>query len=127
MGREGGIDGRNHVVLVLLIRVFVGHGIRIAGLHTAHVCLHSKQRAVHRQLLVVWDVHAAKVSTGVSAVHDMAIGEDMGECAFLAELAVSLCKILAGRSLSQWLIGVQEWTSLPGLTCALSVELAGHV
>jgi hypothetical protein len=38
----------------------------------------------------VWNVHAAKVTAGVSAVHDMAVGEDVGEGAFLAEFAVSL-------------------------------------
>jgi hypothetical protein len=53
---------------------------------------------------MVWDVHAAKVSTAVSAVHDMAVGKDVGEGAFLAKLAVSLGKVLAGRSLCQWLI-----------------------
>jgi hypothetical protein len=76
---------------------------------------------------VVWNVHAAEVAAGISAVHDMAVGEDVGESTFLAELAVSLCEILAGRSLCQRLIGVQERTRLPSLTCALPVELAGHV
>jgi hypothetical protein len=92
---------------------------------------------------VVWNIHAAEVAAGISAVHDMAVGEDVGESTFLAELAVSLfgqsviihrllqlshlCEILAGRSLCQRLIGVQERTRLPSLTCALPVELAGHV
>ena len=64
-------------------------------------------------LLVVWNVHAAEVAAGISAVHDMAVGEDVGESTFLAELAVSLfgqsvtihrllqlshlCEILAGH------------------------------
>jgi hypothetical protein len=92
---------------------------------------------------VVWNVHAAKVITGVSAVHDMAIGEDMGEGAFLTELAVSLrtrlaeipaCadmsylgEVLAGRALGQRLVRVQKGTRLASLTCALPVELAGDV
>ena len=39
---------------------------------------------------MVWNVHAAEVAAGISAVHDMAVGEDVGESTFLAELAVSL-------------------------------------
>ena len=81
---EGGVDGGDHVVLVVL------DGVGVAGLHAAHVCLHGEQRAVHGQLLVVGNVHAAKVATGVSAVDDMAVGEDVGEGALLAKLAVSL-------------------------------------
>lgn len=90
MRREGGVDGGYHVVLILLIGVVVWYGIRVAWLHAAHVCLHSEQRAIHRRLLVVLNVHAAEVTAGVPAVHDMAVGEDVGECAFLAEFAVAL-------------------------------------
>jgi hypothetical protein len=40
----------------------------------------------------VWDVHATEVasSTNIVAVHDVAVGQNVGEGAFLAELAVSL-------------------------------------
>lgn len=90
MRGEGGVDGGDHVVLVLLGDIVVLDGVGVAGLHAAHVCLHGEQRAVHGQLLVVGNVHAAKVATGVSAVDDMAVGEDVGEGALLAKLAVSL-------------------------------------
>ena len=91
MGRESGVDGRDEVVLVLLVRVLVWDGVGVAGLHAAHVCLYSEQRAVHGKLLVMWYVHAVEMSTtGIAAVDDMAVGEDMGEGAFLAKFAVSL-------------------------------------
>jgi len=76
---------------------------------------------------MVGDVHAAEVTAGVSAVHDMAIGEDVSEGAFLAKLAVSLCKVLARRALRQRLVRVQKWTGLSSLAGALSIEFAGYV
>jgi hypothetical protein len=56
------------------------------------VCLHGKQRAIWRELRTVWNVHATEVapSTNIVAVHDVAVGQNVGEGAFLAELAVSL-------------------------------------
>jgi hypothetical protein len=51
--------------------------------------LHGQQRAVHGRFLVV-DVDAAEVASAHVAVHDMAVGEDVGERAFVAELAVAL-------------------------------------
>lgn len=68
------------------------HAIRISGLHGSHVCLHGEQRAVGREFRLVWDVHASKVSfsAAVVAVDHMAVGQDVCEGAFLAELAVSL-------------------------------------
>jgi hypothetical protein len=54
------------------------------------MCLHSEQRAVHGKLLLVWYVHAAEVSAGIATIHDMAVGEDVGEGAFLAKLAITL-------------------------------------
>lgn len=125
MRREGGVDGGDHVVLASLVRVLVLHAVRVRGLH---VSLHRKQRAVGRELGLVVDVHAAKVcSTRVVAVHDTAVGEDVGEGAFLAKLAVALCEVLARRALSDGLVRVQKRTRLPSLTRALPVEFAGHV
>jgi len=87
---ESGVDGRYHVVLVLGHGVWVVlHGVLVAGLHGRHVCLHRQQRAVHRRLLVV-DVDATEVAPARVAVHDMAVGQDVGEGAFVAELAVAL-------------------------------------
>lgn len=55
--------------------------------------MHGQEGAVGSRLLVVRDVHTAK-GTGaggdVVAVDDMAVGEDVGEGAFLTKLAVSL-------------------------------------
>lgn len=149
MGGEGGVNRGDHVVLVLLVHVFVLNSVRVSRLHAAHMGLHGKERAVHRHLLVVWNVHAAKVCAGVSAVHDMAVGEDVGEGAFLAKLAVSLdawlarhnlgagraqagrraylCEVLARRPLRQRLIRVQERAGLPSLAGALPVEFTGYV
>jgi len=39
---------------------------------------------------VVGNVHAAEVTTGISAVYDMAVWKDVSEGAFLAKLAVAL-------------------------------------
>ena len=93
MRRKGGVDSGNHVVLVLLVRVLVLHAVRVAGLH---VCLHSEQRAVGREFGLVVDVHATEVTSAASivAVDDMAVGEDVGERAFLAKLAVALCLLV---------------------------------
>jgi pantothenate kinase-related protein Tda10 len=44
---------------------------------------------------VVRYVHAAKVTAGVPGVHDMAVGQDVCEGAFLAKLAVALDMRLA--------------------------------
>ena len=87
---EGGVDGRYHIVLVLGhgVRVFL-HWVWIAGLHGRHMGLHGQQRAVHGRFLIV-DVDAAKVASAHVAVHDMAVGEDVGESALVAELAVAL-------------------------------------
>jgi hypothetical protein len=145
MGREGGVDGRNHVVLVLLVCISVLHSVRVAWLHGRHVCLHGEQRAVRGELRTVWDVHAAEVSSAAAivAVHDVAVGQDVGESAFLAELAVALrcvseclahvsrigylCEVLAGRALSYGLVRVQERTGFSSLARALPVEFAGHM
>jgi hypothetical protein len=90
MGREGGIDRGNHVVLVLLVGVSVLHAVRVGGLH---VCLHGEQRAVGRQLGAVWNVHAPKVastSSGIMAVDNVTVGQDVSKGAFGAKLAVAL-------------------------------------
>jgi hypothetical protein len=92
MRRKGGVDGGDHVVLVLLVRVVVVHAVCVAGLH---VCLHGEQRAVGRELGGVGDVHATEVPSAAAAatvvpVHDVAVGQDVGEGAFLAKLAVAL-------------------------------------
>lgn len=145
MGGEGCVDGRYHVVLVLGHGVgVILHGVWVAGLHRGHVCLHGEQRAVHGRVLVVRDVDAAKVASAQVAVHDMAIGEDVGEGAFVAELAVALdaasarvrgdvwCaaylgEVLARCPLGHGLVRVQERTGLSSLAGALAVELAGDV
>jgi hypothetical protein len=144
MRRKGSVDGRDHVVLVLLVGVVVVHAVRVAWLH---VCLHGEQGAVWRKLGTVWDVHATKVAStaAVVPVHDMAVGQDVGKGAFLAELAVALkspmlawnCsienelsdlgKILAGRALSQRLVGMQKRACLSSLAGALPVEFARHM
>lgn len=147
MGREGGVDGGDHVVLVLLVRETVMHAVRIGGLHRRHVCLHGEQRAVGSELRLVWNVHATKVpsAAAIVAIDDMTVGQDVCEGAFLAKLAVTLeysqytssqsqqmqmshlCEVLAGRTLRQRLVRMQERTGFSSLAGALSVELAGHV
>lgn len=60
----------------------------------SHMCLHGEQRAVRRRLDVVRDMNASKLASAAHhiprPVHDMAIGENVSECALLAELAVAL-------------------------------------
>jgi hypothetical protein len=93
----------------------------------------------------VWNVHAAKMSSAAAivAVHDVAVGQDVSESAFLAEFAVALrcvseglayvsrighlCEVFAGRALGDGLVRVQEWTGFPRLARALPVEFAGHM
>ena len=127
MGGKGGVDGGNHVVLVLVVDVVVLEGVGVGWLHAAHVCLHGQQRAVDRQLLVMGDVHAAKVTGSVSAVDDMAVWQDVSQGALLAKLAVALCEVLARRALRQRLVRVQKGTGLACLACALAVELARNM
>lgn len=93
MRGEGGVDGGDHVVLVL------GHGVRVvmervlvARLHWSQVSLHSQQRAVWVGLLIV-DVDAAEVASAHVGVDDMAIGEDVGQGALVTELAVALMRV----------------------------------
>jgi len=119
---EGGVDGGDHVVVVLVGRVVVGHGVRVGA-----VCLHGEQGAVHGELRRVGNVHAAKVAPGAGAVYDMAVGQDVGEGTLGAELAVALGEVLAGRALRHGLVRVQERAGLAGLACALAIELAGDV
>ena len=144
VGREGGINGGDHVVLILLVGVPIMHAIRVAGLHGSHVCLHGEQRAVGSELRLVGDMHASEVpAAAVVTVDDLAVGQDVCESAFVAELAVALrcsqympgeskhisdlCEVLARRSLGQRLVRMQERTGFSSLASALSVELAGHV
>ena len=92
MRGEGGVDGGYHVVLGLGHGVgVVLDGVLVAGLDGGHVGLHSEQRAVHGRVLAV-DVDAAKVASAHVGVDDMAVGEDVGEGAFVAELAVALVR-----------------------------------
>lgn len=95
---------------------------------------------------MVWDVHAAKVasaSADVVAIHDVAVGEDVGEHAFRAKLAIALglsapmlvktregsylCEVLARRALRQRFVRVQERTGFAGLASSLTVEFARHM
>lgn len=125
VGGEGGVDGGDHVVLGL------GHGVGVVGQRVGvegrgHVGLHGQQRAVEGRVLAV-DVDAAKVLAAHVLVDDMAVGQDVGEGALVAELAVALCEVLAGRALRDRLVRVQEGTRLAGLARALAVELARDV
>jgi hypothetical protein len=90
MGREGGVDGGNHVVLVLLVGVAVLHAVRVGGLH---VCLHCEQGAIGWELGTVWNIHAPKgsPSSGIMAVYNVTVGQDVGEGAFGPKLAIALC------------------------------------
>jgi len=74
----------------------------------------------------VVDVHAGEGAL-LAVVHDMAVGQDVGEGALLAEFAVALGEVLAGRALRQRLVRVQEGAGLARLARALPVEFAGHV
>lgn len=76
MRRKCGVDGGNHVVVVLLVRVVVVHAVRVAWLHRRHVCLHGEQRAVGWKLRTMWDVGASKVSStpAIVPVHDVTVG-----------------------------------------------------
>lgn len=76
------------------------------------------------------DVHAAKGTSTIAelvAVDDLTIGEDMGEGALGAELAVSLGEVLARGSLGERLVRVQERAGLSSLALALAVEFARYV
>ena len=87
---EGGVDGGDHVVLRLghSVRVVLG-GILVAGLHGRHVRLHGQQGAVHGRFLIV-NINAAEVASAHVGVDDMAVRQNMGEGALVAELAVAL-------------------------------------
>jgi len=79
----------------------------------------------------------------IAAVHDVAVGEDVGEHALGAELAVSLRllarapfgfardwylgEVLARCALRQRLVRMQEGTGFAGLASSLAVEFAWHV
>lgn len=103
MGGEGGVDGGYHIVLVLLFgEIFVVGRILIVGTCGGEMG-HGQQGAVGRGFGMVWDIHAAKgpssamtvgVAVGVAAhvvaIDNMAVGEDVGEHALVAELAVAL-------------------------------------
>lgn len=90
------------------------------------------------------DVDAAEVASAHVSVHDMAVGQDMGEGALVAELAVALLmavsrgaadegetaclgEVLARRALGHGLVRVQERTGLSSLAGALAVEFAWDV
>lgn len=52
---------------------------------------------------MMWDVHASKrtstgMTTDVVAVHNMTVGEDVGEHALGTKLAVSLCMSVGALS-----------------------------
>jgi hypothetical protein len=87
---EGGINGRYHVVLWFLLgEVIFLERVLILG---RHMRLHWQERAVGRRLRMVRDIDTAKVlsATIVVSIDNGAIGEDVGEGALGAELAVSL-------------------------------------
>ena len=149
MRGEGGVDGRDHVVLILLVPdvVFLRGcvGVLVHGCEVGH----GQQRAVGRRIWVVRDVHAAKgtsaaMATDVVAVHDVAVGEDVSKHAFRSKLAIALyrsgggfsclawcfaylCEIFAGRALRQWLVRMQEGTGFASLAGTLAIELARYV
>lgn len=78
---------------------------------------HGQQGAVGGGVGMVWDVHAAKGPSGgvlvvvvvavavgahVVAVDDVAVGEDVGEHALVAELAVALGVMSASGACGGW-------------------------
>jgi hypothetical protein len=131
MGGEGSVDGGDHVVVRLVMGVgVVVKRVRVGGLdggHRGHVGLHGEQRAVGGRLVVVVDVDTAEMAAAHVCVDDMAVGQDVGEGALVAKLAVAFGEVLAGRALGQRLVRVQKRTGLAGLAGALAVELAGNV
>jgi hypothetical protein len=131
MGGEGSVDGGDHVVVRLVMSVgVVVERVRVGGLdgsHRGHVGLHGEQRAVGGRLVVVVDVDTAKMAAAHVCIDDMAVGQDVGEGALVAKLAVAFGEVLAGRALGQRLVRVQKRTGLAGLAGALAIELAGNM
>lgn len=95
MGGESGVDCWYHVILILLIADIVLLGWRVLVLVDGCEVGHGQQGAVRRRLWVVWDVHAAEMtSTGMSAdvisIYDVTVGENVSKHALWTELAVPL-------------------------------------
>jgi hypothetical protein len=66
------------------------HWIRIVRLHGRHVRLHGEEGTSRRRLMMLIQVDTAEVAY-IVPVHDVSVGEDMGEGAFGSEFAVALC------------------------------------
>lgn len=134
------IDGGYHVVHVLGLGVGVV-GRHVGVLRTAGHGLHGEQRALGRGRAAEWmPAHGE-----VRAVDSPAVGQDVCQSAFCAELTIALderrvslltagalvwtnlLEVLARGRLGSQIVGVQERTGLAGLADALTIEFAWDV